>query len=207
MADVRRLGKYEIRGTLGQGAMGTVYHAFDPVIERQVALKTIRVDLADADYGKHFMAGFRNEAKAAGRLHHPNIVGIYEYGEDADVAFIAMEHVEGVGLADYVAGRPDFDIASLATLVEQLLAALEFAHDSGVVHRDIKPSNLLVAKRDQLNVADFGVARVDTTRLTATGMIIGTPSYMSPEQCRGQEARNDGASAARVLREVLDLVD
>ena len=109
MADVRRLGKYEIRGTLGQGAMGVVYHAFDPVIERQVALKTIRVDLVDADYGKVFMARFRNEAKAAGRLHHPNIVGVYEYGEDADVAFIAMEYVEGAGLSDHVAGRPDFD--------------------------------------------------------------------------------------------------
>ena len=205
VADVRRLGKYEIRGTLGQGAMGVVYHAFDPVIERQVALKTIRVDLAEADYGKVFMARFRNEAKAAGRLHHPNIVGVYEYGEDADVAFIAMEYVEGLGLSDHVAGRPDFDFRGAATLVEQLLAALEYAHDCGVVHRDIKPSNLLVTKRGALKVADFGVARVDTTRLTATGMIIGTPSYMSPEQCRGGEAdaRSDLFSTGIVLYELL----
>jgi len=151
------------------------------------------------------MARFKNEAKAAGRLHHPNIVGIYEYGEDDAVAFIAMEYVEGTGLREYLNLRASFDFAQLVALMSQLLNGLEFAHGRGVVHRDIKPSNLIVTKEAQLKVADFGVARIDTSNLTTAGMVIGTPSYMSPEQCRGLEtdARSDLFSAGVVLYELL----
>jgi serine/threonine-protein kinase len=205
MADPERLGKYEIRGALGKGAMGVVYKGFDPNIERLVAIKTIRKDLVEPELAAQYMARFKNEAKAAGRLHHPNIVGIYEYGEDDAVAFIAMEYVEGTGLREYLNLRASFDFAQLVALMSQLLNGLEFAHGRGVVHRDIKPSNLIVTKEGQLKVADFGVARIDTSNLTTAGMVIGTPSYMSPEQCRGLEAdpRSDLFSAGVVLYELL----
>jgi tRNA A-37 threonylcarbamoyl transferase component Bud32 len=205
MADPERLGKYEIRGALGKGAMGVVYRGFDPHIEREVAIKTIRKDLVEPELAVQYMARFRNEAKAAGRLHHPNIVGVYEYGEDADITFIAMEYVEGTGLREYLNRHTSFDFAQLTALMAQLLGALEFAHGRGIVHRDIKPSNLIVTSQGLLKVADFGVARVDTSNLTTAGMVIGTPSYMSPEQCRGLEAdaRSDLFSAGVVLYELL----
>ena len=151
------------------------------------------------------MARFKNEAKAAGRLHHPNIVGVYEYGEDAEVTFIAMEYVEGAGLREYLNRRVTFDFAQLVALMDQLLNALEFAHARGVVHRDIKPSNLIVTNQGVLKVADFGIARVDRTDLTMAGMLIGTPLYMSPEQCRGLDvdSRSDLFSAGVVLYELL----
>ena len=151
------------------------------------------------------MARFKNEAKAAGRLHHPNIVGVYEYGEDDAVTFIAMEYVEGAGLREYLNQRVTFDFAQLVALMDQLLNALEFAHDRGVVHRDIKPSNLIVTNQGVLKVADFGIARVDRTDLTMAGMLIGTPLYMSPEQCRGLDvdSRSDLFSAGVVLYELL----
>ncbi len=147
MKDPERLGKYEIKGALGKGAMGVVYKAFDPHIERNVAIKTIRKDLVDPELAAQFMARFKNEAKAAGRLHHPNIVGVYEYGEDDAVAFIAMEYVEGTGLREYLTQRASFEFARLVALMSQLLDALEFAHARGVVHRDLKPSNLIVTDR------------------------------------------------------------
>ena len=205
MTDPERLGKYEIKGALGKGAMGTVYKGFDPHIERLVAIKTIRKDLVDPELAAQYMARFKNEAKAAGRLHHPNIVGVYEYGEDAEVTFIAMEYVEGAGLREYLNKSVTFDFAQLVALMDQLLNALEFAHSRGVVHRDIKPSNLIVTNQGILKVADFGIARVDRTDLTMAGMLIGTPLYMSPEQCRGLEvdARSDLFSSGVVLYELL----
>jgi serine/threonine-protein kinase len=205
MIHPERLGKYEIRSILGKGAMGIVYKAFDPHIERFVAIKTIRKDTVEPELAAQYMARFKNEAKAAGRLQHPNIVSVYEYGEDDKVTFIAMEYVEGAGLREYLNRRTSFDFGQLAALMEQLLDALEFAHARGVVHRDIKPSNLIVTSRDQLKVADFGIARVDTSNLTMVGMTIGTPPYMSPEQIRGFEVdhRSDLFSTGIVLYELL----
>jgi serine/threonine-protein kinase len=205
MSEPEKLGKYEIRGVLGRGAMGVVYRAFDPHIERVVAIKTVRKDLLDADLAAQFMARFRNEAKAAGRLHHPNIVGIFEYGEEESIAYIAMEFVEGTGLRDFLNRRVRFDLAQVAAILAQLLSALELAHARGVVHRDIKPSNLILTPAGVLKVADFGIARIDASTLTQTGMVMGTPSYMSPEQCRGEDsdARTDLFSAGVVLYELL----
>jgi serine/threonine-protein kinase len=205
MADPQRLGKYEIQSVLGKGAMGVVYKAFDPHIERLVAIKTICMDRLDPDLAAQYVARFRNEAKAAGRLQHPNIVGVYEYGEDDSVAYIAMEYVEGTGLREYLNRWASFDFGLLVSLLSQLLQALEFAHERGVVHRDIKPSNLIVTERGLLKVADFGVARVDTSNLTGAGVAIGTPSYMSPEQCMGEEvdARSDLFSVGVVLYELV----
>ena len=205
MADPKTLGKYEIESTLGKGAMGVVYKAFDPHIERTVAIKTVRKDLVDPDVATQFMARFKNEAKAAGRLHHPNIVGIYEYGEDDKVAFIAMEYVDGTGLREYLNRKARFELGQLVAIATQLLQALEFAHARGVVHRDIKPANLILTSSGVLKVADFGIARIDTSSLTMTGMVMGTPSYMSPEQCQGRDSdhRTDLFSAGVVLYELL----
>jgi serine/threonine-protein kinase len=205
VSELTRLGKYEIKSALGKGAMGIVYKGYDPHIERYVAIKTIRKDLVDPEVAQQYMARFKNEARAAGRLTHPNIVAVYEYGEDDTVTYIAMEYVEGHGLREHLNRRETFDFAQLVRLMRQLLEALEYAHDRGVVHRDIKPSNLIVTEDGRLKVADFGIARVDTTNLTQAGMIIGTPSYMSPEQCRGLEsdARSDLWSAGVVMYELL----
>ena len=205
MIHPQRLGKYEIKSALGRGAMGIVYKAFDPHIERHVAIKTVRKDLVEPELAAQYMARFRNEAKAAGRLHHPNIVGVYEYGEDEQVTFIVMEYVEGAGLREYLNRRASFDFGQLVALMEQLLDALEFAHAQGVVHRDIKPSNLIVTGKGLLKVADFGIARVDASNLTMVGMTMGTPPYMSPEQCRGAEVdhRSDLFSTGVVLYELL----
>jgi len=205
MAEPARLGKYEIQGVLGKGAMGVVYKAFDPHIERTVAIKTIRKELVDPDLANQFMARFKNEAKAAGRLHHPNIIGIYEYGEDDSVAYIAMEYVDGTGLREYLNRKARFELPQLVAMVSQLLQALEFAHARGVVHRDIKPANLILTSGGVLKVADFGIARIDMSSLTMTGMVMGTPSYMSPEQCQGRDSdhRTDIFSAGVVLYELL----
>ena len=205
MAEPQTLGKYEIQSVLGKGAMGVVYKAFDPLIERTVAIKTVRKDLVDPDLAAQFMARFKNEARAAGRLHHPNIVGVYEYGEDEKVAFIAMEYVDGTGLREYLNRKARFELGQLIAITSQLLQALDFAHARGVVHRDIKPANLILTSGGTLKVADFGIARIDTTTLTMTGMVMGTPSYMSPEQCQGRDSdhRSDLFSAGVVLYELL----
>src|SRR5690242_1182761 len=181
MTDPVKLGKYDIQGVLGKGAMGVVYKATDPHIERAVAIKTVRKDLMDSDIAEQFLARFRNEARAAGRLHHPNIIGIYEYGEDDKVAYIAMEYVDGTGLREYLTRRAQFEVSQLVAIMTQLLSALDYAHSRGVVHRDVKPANLILTNDGVLKVADFGIARIDTSSLTMTGLVMGTPSYMSPE--------------------------
>ncbi len=205
MTEPTRIGKYAIESVLGKGAMGVVYKAFDPGIERVVAIKTVRKDRVDQDLIEQSMARFKNEAKAAGRLLHPNIVSVYEYGEDEANAFIVMEYVEGTGLREYLARKASFDLPHVASIMTQLLRALDFAHERGVIHRDIKPANLILTADGTLKVADFGIARIDTSNLTTLGMVMGTPSYMSPEQCQGQpvDKRSDLFSAAVVLYELL----
>lgn len=205
MGDPEKIGKYVIQGVLGKGAMGVVYKAFDPHIERVVAVKTVRKDLVDPDLAVQVMARFQNEAKAAGRLLHPNIVSVYEYGEDEVNAFIAMEYVEGTGLREYLNRKASFDLGQVVAIVSQLLLALDFAHERGVIHRDVKPANLILTSGGALKVADFGIARIDTSNLTNAGMVMGTPSYMSPEQCQGKEVdrRSDLFSCGVVLYELL----
>jgi len=205
MAEQTHIGKYRIDGVLGKGAMGVVYKGFDPGIERTVAIKTVRKDLVDPDLAAQVMARFKNEAKAAGRLLHPNIVSVYEYGEDEANAFIAMEYVDGTGLREYLNRKASFDLGQIVAIVSQLLEALEFAHERGVVHRDIKPANLILTASGAVKVADFGIARIDTSNLTNAGMVMGTPSYMSPEQCQGKDIdrRSDLFSTGVVLYELL----
>lgn len=203
--DLRKLGKYEIRRELGKGAMGVVYEALDPYIERRVALKTIRKDLLDQAESADAISRFRREAQAAGRLTHPNIVAIYEYGEDADVAFIAMEFVEGRELKSFNDARERFELPDILRIMNQLLQALDYSHEQGVVHRDIKPANVMMLGDLKVKVADFGIARIESSTLTQAGTVLGTPSYMSPEQFLGQtvDRRSDIYSAGVILYELL----
>lgn len=202
MSHPSRLGKYAITGLLGEGAMGVVYKAFDPDIRRPVALKTIRRQLTDgSDFAATISARFRNEAQAAGRLSHPGIVGVYEYGEDGPVAYMAMEYVEGRSIASYLATKLRFTDDDVAGLITQLLDALDHAHAQGVWHRDIKPANVILSRGGALKIADFGIARIDGNGLTQANTMIGTPAYMAPEQFLGADidARADIYSAGVLL--------
>jgi eukaryotic-like serine/threonine-protein kinase len=178
-----RLGKYEITEVLGRGAMGVVYKGFDPGIRRTVAIKTIRRELIESDRPTASMlARFRNEARAAGQLAHPGIVAVYDYGEDAEVAYIAMEYVEGNSLREYFDRGTRFTERDIVSIMSQLLDALAHAHSRRVWHRDIKPANLIVMMDGRVKVADFGIARIEASDLTHTGAIMGSPGYMAPEQ-------------------------
>jgi serine/threonine-protein kinase len=196
-----RLGKYRITEVLGEGAMGVVYKGFDPDIQRVVALKTIRASFGDRGEGATAAARFRNEAQAAGRLTHPGIVAVYDFGHDDDIAFIAMEFVEGRTLAHYLANKVRFTDADIPGVMIQLLDALDHAHEQGVWHRDIKPANIIMARNGRLKVADFGIARIEDTNLTQANVMIGTPTYMAPEQFLGtkMDRRVDVYSAGVLL--------
>ncbi len=187
MSHPEKLGKYEVTGVLGEGAMGVVYRGFDPDIRRVVALKTIRRPVGEsARLAAELAARFRNEAQAAGRLRHPGIVGVYDFGDDGRVAYIAMEFVEGHSLAHYLARQVRFSDQDLASVVGQVLDALHHAHQNGVWHRDIKPANVIMTRSGMVKIADFGIARIDSAGLTLGATMIGTPAYMAPEQFLGQ---------------------
>lgn len=186
MEHPKRLGKYDIVQVLGEGAMGVVYKGHDPGIDRPVAIKTIRKALTQSDGGIDLAARFRNEAKAVGRLSHPGIVAIYEYGEDDTTAFIAMEYVQGRDLAQVLGATPRLPEGTVIRFMQQLLDALSCAHRAGVWHRDIKPANLIVTTDGLLKVTDFGIARIESAALTQMAATIGTPGYMAPEQYLGE---------------------
>jgi predicted Ser/Thr protein kinase len=183
MSTLHHLGKYEITEVLGQGAMGVVYKGFDPGIRRTVAIKTIRRELVEGErHAAAMLARFRNEAQAAGKLTHPGIVAVYDYGEDAAVAYIAMEYVEGNSLREYIGRGTRFAERDAVSIMSQLLEALGHAHERRVWHRDIKPGNVIVMRNGKVKIADFGIARIEASELTQTGMMMGSPGYMAPEQ-------------------------
>ena len=224
MPTMTKLGKYLIRRELGKGAMGVVYEGFDPVIERTVAIKTILPAQLNSAEVTEVLARFKREAQAAGRLNHPGIVAVYDYGEmvaeddctmvaGADgqapqgqrVAFIAMEFVKGRELRDYFEANERFALKEVDRLMREILDALEHAHSKGVTHRDMKPANLIMLPDGKVKVADFGIARIETSELTQAGTIMGTPSYMSPEQFMGQtvDGRSDIFSCGVILYQFL----
>ena len=205
MSQLTRLGKYEIKRELGRGAMGVVYEAIDPLIQRTVAIKTILKSSVDKSEEQEAFKRLRHEAQAVGRLAHPKIVAIYEYGEDAEKAFIVMELIRGKELKEYFDREERFGIKDGIRIVWQLLDALGYSHSRGVVHRDIKPANILVSENGQIKVADFGIAKIESTNLTQVGMVLGTPAYMSPEQFIGLEVdhRTDLYSAGVILYQFL----
>ncbi len=204
MTDMTQLGRYKILGELGRGAMGVVYRAEDPVLDRPLAIKTIFISAEDADR-KEYEARFTQEARAAGKLAHPGIVTIYDVGREGDLIYMAMELLEGTDLSARAA-KQRFTITESVNIVEQVADALAFAHDRGVVHRDIKPPNIMLVGRGRVKIMDFGIARMRSSDLkTQTGMMLGTPRYMSPEQVAGRpvDQRSDIFSLGTVLYEML----
>jgi serine/threonine protein kinase len=199
---VTNVGRYEIIETLGRGAMGVVYLARDPIIDRRVALKTLRVDL-DADFADEFRERFIREARAAGRLNHPGIVTIHDVGEDAasGLVYIAMEYIEGRDLKQVAASGQKFRPSEAARIAADVALALDYAHSMGVVHRDIKPANIILTREGTAKITDFGVARLEASNLTVDGQFIGTPNFMSPEQVTGKkvDGRSDLFSLGVVL--------
>lgn len=203
---VQRIGRYQISDVLGEGAMGVVYKAHDPLLARAVALKTIRRSLLGiAELGASAALRLRNEAQASARLSHPGIVSVYEYGEDGDQSFIAMEYVQGTPLLTGMARPEGLPVDDVLCLMVQLLAALQCAHEQGVVHRDIKPANLMITPAGRLKIADFGIARIDAVALTADAAVMGSPGYMAPEcySGAGVDARADLYACGVLLYELL----
>jgi len=185
--------------------MGVIYQAEDPDIGRMVAIKLVRTDLLDGDDREEFLARFRHEARAAGRCTHPNIVALYDFAMHDGNPFLAMEFVDGVPLGQALKHVGRFTPAQAVAIATQLLDALGAAHALGVVHRDVKPANILLRPDGQVKVTDFGISRLDTSHITQEGTVIGTPAYMSPEQCRGEnvDPRSDLFSVGTVLYELL----
>ena len=203
---ISHLGRYEILEELGRGSMGIVYKAVDPLIERQVAIKAINLHSLDPKRREEYEARFYQEAKAAGCLNHPNIVTIHDLGESGDVAYIAMELLEGRELHNDVDDMPRMPVEKVLNIAIQVAEGLAFAHEHGIVHRDIKPSNIMVLNDNHVKIADFGIAKMDSDlMLTRTGMIIGSPLYMSPEQIMSSsiDARSDIFSFGIVLYQLL----
>jgi eukaryotic-like serine/threonine-protein kinase len=199
------IGKYSIVRPLGKGAMGMVYEGYDPGIERRVAIKTILAEYIEAADMGEAVARFKREAQAGGRLQHPAIVAVYEYGEDREMAYIVMEYVEGRELKRMLAGGPPLEVIDVFEIMKQLLGALDYSHRQGVVHRDIKPANVMIVGANKVKVMDFGIARLESSSLTQVGTVVGTPTHMSPEQLTGLPAdgRADLWSSGVILYEML----
>jgi serine/threonine protein kinase len=203
----QRIGRYMVAGELGRGAMGIVYEAFDPLIGRKVAVKVINLqDFADAGKARFLRDRLFREARSAGALSHPGIVVVFDVGQEGDLAFIAMERVEGVSLYHELASGRKMPRTEAFNILRQAAAALDYAHRNGVVHRDIKPANILLDKGVTVKVADFGIAKIASMeRQTLTSAVMGTPSYMSPEQIEvlPSDGRSDQFSLAVVAYELL----
>ena len=206
-----RIGPYEIVEEIGRGGMGIVYRAVDPVIGRSVAIKTIRLDgLTDPNEKARLRERLFREARSAGLLSHPNIVTIYQIAEQADLAYIAMEFVRGPNLDQMLTRGKPLEREALLEAVRQIAAALDYAHAKGIVHRDIKPGNILFSESGDVKITDFGIAKLSQAkRLTRTGLVIGTPPYMSPEQVQDKpvDGRADQFSLAVMVFAMLTGVE
>jgi serine/threonine protein kinase/tetratricopeptide (TPR) repeat protein len=197
----KTFGKYEVVRELGRGAMGIVYLAFDPDLERQVAIKTISSSITEKDLRERFV----REARSAGKLRHNNIVTIYDFDQEGDQLFIAMELLEGRDLDAVIEERPRMDIKDKLGIIRQICGGLEYAHQNGIYHRDIKPSNIKLLKDGNVKIMDFGLAGVQTSNLTKSGSVMGTPHYMAPERIRGEkgDGRSDQFAVGVILYELL----
>jgi serine/threonine-protein kinase len=204
MVSQTKFGRYEVVSALGQGAMGAVYKAVDPLIERTVAIKTINLDLSKEERAD-FEARFYREAKSAGRLSHSNIVTIYDVGETDDVAYIAMEYVEGESLREMLDSGLVFPPDLIGRIAAQIASALNYAHENHVVHRDIKPANIMLTPHRDVKIMDFGLAPIPTGSRTQACTVLGAPKYMAPEQVAGQatDGRTDIFALGVVLYEML----
>ena len=190
----KQFGRYEIIDELGRGAMGVVYKARDPQIDRLVALKTVFLWGQEPDEEKEFRLRFMNEAQAAGRLHHSGIVSVFDVGENPDNRdpYIVLEYVQGESLNRVLAREKKLPLQRALKLAEEVADALDYAHAQGVIHRDIKPANILITQDGRAKIADFGIAKLNLAHFTIPGRVLGTPAYMAPEQLAGEGA--DGRS-------------
>ena len=206
MSTIVKAGRYDLREELGRGAMGVVYHGFDPVIGRGVAVKTLRLSEAGTGLSREELIGrFQTEARAAGLLTHPNIVVVFDAGEEDGLFYITMEYVEGRSLQTLIDSHQPFPLPRVLKLMEQVCSALDFAHQHNVVHRDIKPANLMLTPDDVVKITDFGTAKILQFGTAQTAHVMGTPSYMSPEQVKGKpvDGRSDIFSLGVILYELL----
>jgi len=208
--ELKTLGRYNIERVLGKGAMGVVYEGVDPRLGRRVAIKTILKSHLDEDTGKDFAMRFVREAQAVARLNHPNIVQVYDFGEEKEIAYLVMEFIKGKELKNFFDANERFDLKEVVRIMSELCEALEFAHNAGIIHRDIKPANVMIDAQGRTKLTDFGVARVqdsDKTSVerTQAGTMVGTPAYMSPEQITGGtiDKRTDVFSAGIILYQFL----
>jgi serine/threonine protein kinase len=206
----QRIGRYDIERVLGEGAMGVVYEGKDTRLHRKVAVKTILKSALDSDSAKEYSMRFRREAQAVARLNHPNIVQVFDFAEEGDIAYIVMEFVKGRELKHFFDASESFELKEVVHIMAELCDALHFAHEAGVIHRDIKPANVMIDTQGRVKLTDFGVARItDSDRTmserTQAGAVVGTPSYMSPEQVQGNtlDRRTDIFSAGVILYEFL----
>ncbi|MBW2609212.1 MAG: CHASE2 domain-containing protein [Deltaproteobacteria bacterium] len=200
------VGRYEIVKELGQGAMGIVYEAKDPQLNRLLAIKTIRFsDEFEEERVKEIKARFFKEAEIAGKLSHPSIVSIYDVGEDYDLTYLAMEYVKGGDLSAYCRKGSLLPLKKVLNIISETAIALDYAHTQGVIHRDVKPANIMLLKNGRVKVTDFGIAKAVSTSQTKSGIVLGTPNYMSPEQINGQkiDGRSDIFALGVVLFELL----
>lgn len=200
-----QIGRYRVMRILGGGAMGVVYEAHDSVIDRKVAIKLVHARLLDGDERQDYIERFQREAQAVGRCNHPAIVAIFDFALHDQNPYLVMEFVDGIGLDSALAQGHGFTLDSAIHVILRVLEALGCAHAAGIVHRDIKPGNVLLLAGGRVKVADFGIARLDSSHLTLDGMAVGTPRYMSPEQCLGGtvDHRSDLFSVAVLLQEML----
>jgi serine/threonine protein kinase len=208
--EIKSLGRYQIHGVLGKGAMGLVYDGLDPNLNRRVAIKTILTRKLDPEAARMISVRFEREVRAVARLNHPNIVQVYDFGTEGDLAYIVMEHIQGKELKDYFDANERFDLKKAFGLMIELLDALDFAHEAGIIHRDFKPGNVMIDAAGHAKLTDFGVARVtesegNQAEATRAGALVGTPSYMSPEQIQGQkvDGRSDIFSAGIIFYQFL----
>ncbi len=204
-----RIGRYEILRQLGRGAMGVVYLARDPQIDRVLALKTVRFDGPSTSFTvEEAKARFLKEARISGRLQHPNIVTVYDVGDDAGTLYLAMEYISGGSLQERLAEQTPFPVTERIRICAEVADALAHAHARGVIHRDVKPANILLTETSSAKVTDFGIGKLmGDTDLTSTGQMVGSPAYMSPEQIRGEkvDVRSDIFSLGVVLYQALTL--
>ena len=206
MSILTKAGRYELREELGRGAMGVVYRAHDPVIGRDVAVKTLHLTEAGTGMSREeLISRFQTEARAAGLLTHPNITVVFDAGEEEGTFYITMELVEGRSLQTMLDGRQLFPLPRVMKLMEQVCSALDFAHQRNVVHRDIKPANLMLTVDDTVKITDFGTAKILQFGTAQTSHVMGTPSYMSPEQVKGKpvDGRSDIFSLGVILYELM----
>src|SRR3989442_4734287 len=182
------IGRYKVVQGIGFGAMGAVYKAFDPLIKRTLPIKTIRRDLPrQSPQYKSFIERFYHEARVSGTLSHPNIVTLFDIGEESGLPYLAMAFVEGETIASILERGTRFEPEKVVVLISQIASALDYAHSKGVIHRDVKPANLMLYEGDRVKVTDFGIAKLMDAEMTQAGTLLGTPSYMSPEQAMGDK--------------------